>query len=412
MNNFHADLLIVTATKVETTAVFAAFRNATKQEPSPQTIGDKTYHYLGIVNSTQVYLVQSEMGAGGLGAAQQTVQKGIEALNPSAVIMVGIAFGVNPEKQKLGDILVSKHLMLYEPQRIGTKGKKPIIIPRGTRADCSPMLLDRCHGAEHYWKGQTVWFGLILSGEKLVDNLDFRQHLRNMEPEAIGGEMEGAGLYVACQDKKMDWILIKAICDWADGLKEQGKTGSLERQELAANNVAQFVVHVIQQVGILEKGSSQRERNPKKPHDSNPIELRKDKPMQTQKIILVVDDDPDIRRNIEKTLEREGYIVRTAGNYLQALQELEDDKFDLIVLDIIMPDWTGKLSKRAGVDVLREIRSKRITTPVIMMSATKELDLVAETTHYSVTRFFIKGNIGSKDFTKTVKELLDDYIID
>ena len=104
----HADLLLVTATKIETRAAFQAFRDATSADSRPEAIGDKTYHDLGTVNDTRVWLVQSEQGAGGLGAMQQTVQKGLETLAPSAVVMVGIAFGVNPDKQKIGDILVAK----------------------------------------------------------------------------------------------------------------------------------------------------------------------------------------------------------------------------------------------------------------------------------------------------------------
>ena len=78
-----ADVLLVTVTKVETRAVFQAFRDATGADPRPEAIGDKTYHDLGTVNETRVWMAQSEMGAGGLGAAQQTVQKGIEALAPA-----------------------------------------------------------------------------------------------------------------------------------------------------------------------------------------------------------------------------------------------------------------------------------------------------------------------------------------
>jgi nucleoside phosphorylase len=178
-----ADVLLVTVTKVETRAVFQTFRDVTGADPRPEAIGDKTYHDLGTVNETRVWLVQSEMGAAGLGAAQQTVQKGIETLAPSAVVMVGIAFGVNPDKQQIGDILVASKLMLYEPQRVGVE----VTRPRGTRADCSPRLLDRCRSAELYWDGATVRFGLVLTGEKLVDNLAFRQDLLTFEPEAIGG---------------------------------------------------------------------------------------------------------------------------------------------------------------------------------------------------------------------------------
>ncbi|MBI3244859.1 MAG: tetratricopeptide repeat protein [Chloroflexi bacterium] len=243
MPNPTTDVLLVTATNVETRAVFQAFREATGRDPQPQALGDKTYHDLGVVNDTRVSLVQSEMGAASLGATLQTVQKGLEALKPGAVVMVGIAFGVNEAKQKMGDILVAKQLTLYEPGRVGATET----LPRGTRADCSPRLLDRCRSAELYWDGPAVRFGLILSGEKLVDNLEFRQALLKHEPEAIGGEMEGAGLYVACQDARVDWILVKAICDWGDGHKADDKA---KRQAEAARNAAQFVLHTLQKVGL------------------------------------------------------------------------------------------------------------------------------------------------------------------
>ena len=71
-----------------------------------------------------------------------------------------------------------------------------------------------------------VDFGLLLSGEKLVDNHDYREQLKRLAPEATGGEMEGAGLYVARQDAKVDWIVIKAICDRADGHKKRNRPAS------------------------------------------------------------------------------------------------------------------------------------------------------------------------------------------
>lgn len=237
-----ADVLLVTATEVETLAIFEAFEGTGSTDPQLQVIGDKTYHDLGTIKETRVWLVQSEKGSVSLGAAQQTVQKGIEALEPSAVVMVGIAFGVDPETQKIGDILVAKQLLLYEPQRVGAK----VTLARGVRTDCSPRLLDRCRNAKLRWKEASVHFGVVLSGEKLVDNLALRKKLVKFEPEAIGGEMEGAGLYTACQDRHVDWILVKAICDWADNKGEDKD----KRQAIAARNAAQFVLHTLQTVGL------------------------------------------------------------------------------------------------------------------------------------------------------------------
>ncbi len=168
-------------------------------------------------------MVQSEMGAGGLGASLQTAQKGIEALSPAAVIMVGIAFGMNAEQQAIGDILVTENLRLYDLQRVGTQDGRARIILRGDRPHASAWLLNHFKSADLRWDGAQMRFGVVLTGEKLVDNVDFRDQLHGFEPEAVGGEMEGAGLYAACQDQKVDWILVKAICDWADGQKDQDK---------------------------------------------------------------------------------------------------------------------------------------------------------------------------------------------
>jgi len=51
--------------------------------------------------------------------------------------------------------------------------------------------------------------------------------------------MEGAGLYASGYDHKVDWIMLKAICDFADGNKGKDKE---ERQKLAAHKAAQFVI--------------------------------------------------------------------------------------------------------------------------------------------------------------------------
>jgi len=229
-----ADILIVTIAKVESQAVMKAFREATNKDSKPEPIGDRTYHDLGEVKGMRVFMALSQMGSSGPGGTQETVRKGIEALTPQAVIMVGIAFGVNEEKQAIGDVLVSQQLWLYNLQRVGTdKEGKLIIIPRGDKPHASTWLFDRFQSADLYWDESKakVRFGVVMSGDKLVDNFDFREQLKQFESEAIGGEMEGTGLYVSSHDKKVDWILVKAICDWADGNKSQDKDA---RQLIAA----------------------------------------------------------------------------------------------------------------------------------------------------------------------------------
>jgi nucleoside phosphorylase len=241
--SYKADVLIVTVTEAESLAVMQVFAQSVGHESTPQSIDRRVYFNLGEVNGARVILTQSEMGSGGLGASQQTVRKGIEVFSPTAVIMVGIAFGINKEKQSIGDILVTEKLCLYDLQRMGTRDDRPQIISRGDKPHASPWLINHLRSAKLIWKGPKVRFGVVLTGEKLVDNLDFRDQLHGFEPEAIGGEMEGAGLYVACQDEKVDWILVKGICDWADGKKGDDKDA---RQRTAVQNAAGFVLEALQ----------------------------------------------------------------------------------------------------------------------------------------------------------------------
>src|ERR1017187_4010232 len=85
--------------------------------------------------------------------------------------------------------------------------------------------------------------------------------------------------------------------------------------------------------------------------------------------ILVVDDEATILQTLRYNLEKNGYLVCTAGDGRRALSVVELEKPDLIVLDIMLPELDG-------IEVCREIR-KRSTTPVLMLTAKdQEIDKV------------------------------------
>jgi two-component system, OmpR family, response regulator MprA len=78
--------------------------------------------------------------------------------------------------------------------------------------------------------------------------------------------------------------------------------------------------------------------------------------------ILVVDDDPPIRRMLERTLAAEGYGVRTAADGGAALAAVERSVPDLIVLDVTMPGVDG-------LAVARRLRGKGLGMPILMLTA-------------------------------------------
>jgi nucleoside phosphorylase len=244
-----ANILLVTVTDVESKAVLKAFKGDKKKVTKLVTINERSFHDLGILGGYRIHMLQSQMGAVNIGGSLQSVEKGIQAISPKFVIMVGIAFGVYPEKQKIGDVLVSSKLALYEAQRVGSDKhttKKKLVL-RSDKPSSSTRLFNVAQAAMQYWKGAEIRLGAILSGEKLVDNKKFRQELLDLAPDAIGGEMEGAGLYAACQEGKTDWILIKAISDWADGNKDKNRD---KNQNLAARNAASFTRQLIKNINV------------------------------------------------------------------------------------------------------------------------------------------------------------------
>ena len=80
--------------------------------------------------------------------------------------------------------------------------------------------------------------------------------------------------------------------------------------------------------------------------------------------ILVVDDDEGIRSLVKKYLNERKYLVTTADNAENASEKISIIKFDLIILDIMMP---GK----SGLDFLKEHR-EHINTPIILLTAKGE----------------------------------------
>lgn len=86
--------------------------------------------------------------------------------------------------------------------------------------------------------------------------------------------------------------------------------------------------------------------------------------MATQ--ILIAEDDPDINRLLGRILEKEGYQVTSAFSGSEARLLLKTVRFDLIVLDLMLPGATGE-------ELVEEIR-KNSTTPILVVSAKGQED--------------------------------------
>jgi FixJ family two-component response regulator len=78
--------------------------------------------------------------------------------------------------------------------------------------------------------------------------------------------------------------------------------------------------------------------------------------------ILVVDDEPNVRLNYRVTLELESFTVAEANCGAKALEQLGASHFELVILDMRMPEMDG-------LDLLAEMRQRGINTPVVIITA-------------------------------------------
>ena len=77
--------------------------------------------------------------------------------------------------------------------------------------------------------------------------------------------------------------------------------------------------------------------------------------------LLIVDDDPNLRRFLRAELELEGYSCQEAATGQQALELIRGEPWDLLVLDWTLPDFSG-------VEICRRLRSSHNPTPVLMLT--------------------------------------------
>ncbi len=83
--------------------------------------------------------------------------------------------------------------------------------------------------------------------------------------------------------------------------------------------------------------------------------------MNASHIVLVVDDDPAVRKSIDRVLTSKGYAVITAENGEEALRKLNEGKYDLVYTDIRMPGISG-------LELAEQVKARKPWTPVVIIT--------------------------------------------
>ncbi len=247
-------LFVVTPTEIKKLEEVAVSLKLTFAERKGRAFN---YYDLGQVGTYRVMAVQTEMGpfSHDGSAARALIAK--TETRATALVSLGMAFGISREKQKLGDLLVSKILLPYDNRRVHSENGKmetgyENVRPHFAKESLISVLSKLSGEAE--WSSK-VSFGALLTGGARIHCAEFRDELVRClsghgEP-VIGGEMEGVGLLAASHPENPIWIIVKGISDFAD---ENRATEVKIGRPIACENAAKFVLSALRNFNPIAEG--------------------------------------------------------------------------------------------------------------------------------------------------------------
>jgi DNA-binding NtrC family response regulator len=99
--------------------------------------------------------------------------------------------------------------------------------------------------------------------------------------------------------------------------------------------------------------------------------------------LLYADDEPGLREMVENHLSLEGYEVETAADGEDAIELLNSQKFEIVLLDVHMP-------KIDGIGVLKHMHDRGIRSKLIMLTGDGDLHVASECAKYGASDFLTK----------------------
>lgn len=119
------------------------------------------------------------------------------------------------------------------------------------------------------------------------------------------------------------------------------------------------------------------------------------------KRVLIIEDDSFLQGLEASKLRKEGFDVITASNGQDALKRMEEPNIDVILLDLVLPNYDG-------FEILKKIREKESLkkTPVIVFSNLSEEKDIKKSKDLGATDFMVKSNFTLDELVKHMNSML------
>jgi serine/threonine protein kinase len=125
--------------------------------------------------------------------------------------------------------------------------------------------------------------------------------------------------------------------------------------------------------------------------------------------VLVVDDEPDVRRSLEKELQRSGFSVETASDCRSAMDKIQKRSFHVATIDLSMPDFDGQSRPTAGLDLVKRLRRTNPEIAMIVLTGRGSIETAIEAMKLGAADYFEKST-SSEDLGGKVLGVLPEGI--
>jgi DNA-binding response OmpR family regulator len=122
----------------------------------------------------------------------------------------------------------------------------------------------------------------------------------------------------------------------------------------------------------------------------------------SEKIVLIVEDEPILTKLYREKFEQAGFIVEVAGNARQGVALAKRTKPDIVLLDILLPEENG-------LYFLQEVRTDRVLAdlPVIIFSNYRNTIIEESAKRLGVSEYITKANFDPDEVVDKVKKVLN-----
>jgi nucleoside phosphorylase len=187
------------------------------------TVGELSIDVLQPDDANQRLGLISVNRMGNVGAAVAATRL-LEVFDLDLVVNIGLAGGVDKNRQSLGDIIVANQIRYYETGKLKSDGLHlaPQYLDLNSsfvRALETSDLASWPLGASIEGQPRKVLFGTVASGEKVIAEPSFIKSLLAQDRKIVGIEMEGYGIAAAVHGRKEKFLLIRGLSDFADPKK-------------------------------------------------------------------------------------------------------------------------------------------------------------------------------------------------